>query len=405
MEALPATVDPFDAAGLLDGVAQALGTWDLDSLSAAELHEQAVALTLGVERVQAGIARLLQRWDALGVWTDDGSKAASARLSRETGLSKRAAAGRLSTARSVAQMPVAGPRWLAGELTEDSIKLLTHARGGKRAALFARDEEILVDFCVRLRHQEAARAIHYWIQRADAELNHDGDEPHERFCKLNHTLDGAVSINAVLDPIGGAEVQEALRRIERELYRQDKADGTKRSTAERNADALIEMARRAMATPEGARRPQPLVMIVAGETSMAQVLELSNGAVVRPADVAARLDESMVQSFIYDGAVPLAATTQRTFTGRLRRAIQARDRRCQHPSGCDEPISRCDVDHIHPVADGQPTAPWNGQLLCEVHNRNGRLRNRSPNAPPLDNVRFIHVYNVTMEQLKERLSG
>ena len=66
----------------------------------------------------------------------------------------------------------------------------------------------------------------------------------------------------------------------------------------------------------------------------------------------------------------LSVSNKRSFTGALRRAIEARDRHCRHPSGCDAPAVRCDVDHIVPHADGGPTSQFNGRLECAVHNRN-----------------------------------
>ena len=62
----------------------------------------------------------------------------------------------------------------------------------------------------------------------------------------------------------------------------------------------------------------------------------------------------------------------------LRRAIQVRDRHCQHPSGCDASITHCDVDHRIPHHDGGTTAEANGQLQCEPHNRRSDLHHRQP---------------------------
>ena len=45
-----------------------------------------------------------------------------------------------------------------------------------------------------------------------------------------------------------------------------------------------------------------------------------------------------VETILFDGPFTvIAASTARSFTGRLRRAIEVRDRHCQHPSGCDVP--------------------------------------------------------------------
>lgn len=367
---------------VLHDAADALAACEVDGLPAAELHRQLMALTGAAERLDAGIARLAARWDASGQWADDGSKSAAARLARETGMAFRTAADRLRTARAATQMPYAQQAWLEGRLTEDAVRLLGRARGGGRSELFRRHEEVLVDTCAGLRLAQAERVVRYWMRRADAELGADGATPVERFVHLDVTFRGAVSIDGVLDPVGGAEVQEALRRIERELYRDDQRTNASRTHGERMADAMVEMARRAMSSAPDARRPQPLVTIIAGEASMAQILELSNGAVVHPVDVAPHAARSLVQAFVYSAGIPIRGTAQRTFGGMLRRAIQVRDRRCQHPSGCDEPMTRCDVDHIVPFSQGGPTEPWNGRLLCEVHDRHDELRNRSPDSDP-----------------------
>ncbi|HQV56794.1 MAG TPA: DUF222 domain-containing protein, partial [Ilumatobacteraceae bacterium] len=359
-----ATLDPLDAVGMLDCVADLLEAWDLDRLVPSEMHEQVIGLTRGIDRVKAAMAGLLQRWDASGVWGMDGSKSAAARLSRQTGSSKRTAASQLSLARGLARQPKLGAAWLAGTVSEDVVRLLNAANAGGREALFERDQEMLIANCAGQRYADAVRVVRYWEIRANAQVNPDGDQPVERSARLAETLDGAMSLTAHLDPVGGAEVQEALRRIERDLYRDDQRTGNKRSLDERMADAVVEMARRAMAAPAGARRPSPLVTIIVGDASMRHLLELSNGQIVRPVDVVDHLDDSMVQSFIYDGITPLAASSQRTFKGRLRRAIQVRDRRCQHPSGCDEPMHRCDVDHTIPHTDGGLTDPLNGRLQC-----------------------------------------
>ena len=86
-----------------------------------------------------------------------------------------------------------------------------------------------------------------------------------------------------------------------------------------------------------------------------------------------------MQTFIFDGADHvIAASLSRTFRGMLRRAIQVRDRHCQHPAGCDAPIIDCDVDHIVPHAAGGVTDEPGGQLQCEPHNRHSDLHERAP---------------------------
>ena len=107
--------------------------------------------------------------------------------------------------------------------------------------------------------------------------------------------------------------------------------------------------------------------------------ELASGVVIHPGLIVPHLDRSQVQTFVFDGADKvIAASPQRTFRGMLRRAIQVRDRHCQHPSGCDEPITHCDVDHRVAYTDGGVTAEANGHLECEPHNRKSDLHGRQP---------------------------
>jgi len=89
-----------------------------------------------------------------------------------------------------------------------------------------------------------------------------------------------------------------------------------------------------------------------------------------------------METFLFDGpSVLLTASPQRTFTGKLRSAIQARDRRCQHPSGCTVPATKCDIDHILEWSQGGTTDQFNARCGCPSHNR--RSNKRDPNPTPL----------------------
>jgi hypothetical protein len=122
-----------------------------------------------------------------------------------------------------------------------------------------------------------------------------------------------------------------------------------------------------------------LLCILAGEVTVEHLCELASGVVVAPGQIVPHLGRSQVQTFIFDGADRvIAASPQRTFRGMLRRAVQVRDRHCQHPSGCDAPITHCDVDHRTPHYEGGVTAEANGELECEPHNRKSDLHGRQP---------------------------
>ncbi|WP_108252830.1 HNH endonuclease signature motif containing protein [Planctomonas deserti] len=97
-----------------------------------------------------------------------------------------------------------------------------------------------------------------------------------------------------------------------------------------------------------------------------------------------------------NGRILRLASAERCFTAPQRRAITARDGGCLIP-GCSIPAGWCEVHHVIPAAEGGPTHPDNGVLLCWFHHRtidtSGwaiRMRAGAPEvqAPPwLDHTR------------------
>ncbi|MBI2169115.1 MAG: HNH endonuclease [Actinobacteria bacterium] len=71
---------------------------------------------------------------------------------------------------------------------------------------------------------------------------------------------------------------------------------------------------------------------------------------------------------------------RRLFSGATRRAVEVRDRFCTG-FGCDEPASRCDVDHVVPYAAGGLTVQANGRVACPAHNPGRRKRRARPSGP------------------------
>ncbi len=358
---------------------EAVAAVDPDTFTDEELDQELVALVRLRHRLDALIARRANCWDARGVWRSDGSRAPWARLSRTASVAGGSAKRVLRHGRALASMPATAEAWAVGDISSDHVDLLAGAAGG-RSELFARDEALLVSHCQELTFGQAVKVVQYWCQRADAALDREGSPPPKRSGLRLHTgFDGTVNGDFELDPIDGATVAEALRRIERELYRQDQRDGVTRSRGERMAAALVELAVRAHAAPADGRRPEPLLCILAGEATVEDLCELATGVVIHPSLIVPHLGRSQVQTFIFDGAHRvIAASPQRTFRGMLRRAIQVRDRHCQHPSGCDAPITYCDVDHRVPHNDGGITTEANGELECEPHNRKSDLHGRQP---------------------------
>jgi hypothetical protein len=187
-------------------------------------------------------------------------------------------------------------------------------------------------------------------------------------------------------------VYDQLRRIEEELFAQDWAEAKavwgdqtvtghlSRTPAQRRADALVEMAIRAGASPADGRRPAPLFTVLVGyETLAGRVCELADGKVVTPGSLLPWLNEAYIERVVFDSRSRVIdiGVQRRLFEGARRRAIEVRDRTCFDET-CDLPADQCQVDHIQPWAANGPTRQDNGRLACAFHNR----RRHRPRPPP-----------------------
>ena len=383
----------------LNAAIDTLAALDVDGLSDEELH----AAVIGVQRARGRLGvvtgRLVGRWDARQVWAGDGSRSAAARLSRDTTCSYATAAVELRRARQLRGLPSTAAAVEAGELSLDHLDLLGRANQPHRAGLFARDEAFLVEQCTRLRHAQATRVIAYWCQRADAETNSgdDVDGLADAHLHASTTLGGTVAINGMLDPCGGAVFVNELGRLERELILTDERAGVTRTVTARRAAALVVMAQRS-ATLGGTGRPsRPLFSVLVGDRAFTDLCELANGTVITPHQLAPWLDTADLETVLFDGpATIISVSRQRTFQGALRRAIEVRDRHCQHPSGCDIPAERCDVDHIVPHRHGGTTSQFNGRLECTTHNRRPDRHDHNAHPQPTRPV-------TRLDQIRARL--
>ena len=175
----------------------------------------------------------------------------------------------------------------------------------------------------------------------------------------------------------------ALGRIEDELFAADWAeararlgdgvcaDALGRTPAQRRADALVEMARRAMAVASGARLPEPLFSVLVGyETFAGRICELADGTVLAPGALVDWLGEGWVERMVFDGPdrVQNIGVRRRIFTGATRRAVEVRDREC-FSEFCDTAAEDCQIDHIEPWSAGGLTVDDNGRPACAYHNR------------------------------------
>jgi hypothetical protein len=292
-------------------------------------------------------------------------------------------------ARRLRHMPATRDALAAGEITERHAKTLADLSGSPRKAVssgFGDAEVELVGHAKSLGFDEFQTAVRYWESLVEQDgVEDQAARDHEsRHVHLSETWRGMWVLDGQLDAVGGTELATALRRVEKEMFEADWAaakevhgdkvcvDHLGRTPAQRRADALVELARRAMAAPEHRKDPRPLFVVHLGDDSLKRLCELASGTVIAPGMLVPLLGEAEVERIVYEGdsrKVVDLGRKSRFFGGALLRAIQLRDRRCVHP-GCDIPADDCQADHnITPWAHDGRTDQDNGACRCARHNR------------------------------------
>ena len=259
-----------------------------------------------------------------------------------------------------------------------------------------------MDQARELQFRNFSKTIAYWAQLADpdgaegqAKANHQRRKLH-----LSQSFEGQWFLDGVFDAIGGEILAQALKTIEDELFHADWAEAKarvgeavsdavlRRTPAQRRADALVEMARRSAAVPEGSRLPEPLFSVVVDYESFQRTCELGRGGVTTPGSLIPWLDEAWVQRVVFDGPsrVKNVGVRKRLFTGATRTSVLLRERECFHPY-CDIPACDCQVDHVVPYAEGLTVddngRPRAGSTTGNVSGRRTRHRHEwaSPAGP------------------------
>jgi hypothetical protein len=373
-----------ELAGALDKVCEA----DPATLASGEAIE---VLHRCLARLEAATTRATAAFESSREWEAKGARSASAWMAGRCAMSHGAASRRVRLGRELRHLPVAEAAWSAGHIGAEHVAALAGVRNEVTEAALARDEALLVDKAIALRHASFRRVVTYWAQHADpdgTEAGADANHRNRRF-HLSSSFAGTWVGDMVLDAISGAVVSGEVARVEAELFDADWAEARarlgdaasstdlSRTPAQRRADALVEMARRsATASPDG-RRPEPLFTVLVGYESFAgRICELANAMVVSPGEVARWLDQAWVERVVFDGPSRVidVGVARRAFAGATRRAVQVRDRECFHES-CDIPAEQCQIDHIEPWSAGGATVAANGRPACGHHNRR---RHRPP---------------------------
>ena len=375
------------ATNALDRAADGVLALDGDQLTDDELRGAMVELRRAQSRLAAAVTELTATFDARRAWADDGSRSAADWLSYHAHRPRSQVACDVRVGRRLRTMPHVREAWRAGDISPAHAGALARLAGHPRAgAHFPDGEATLVDHARHLRFDDFERVTRYWLAAADPdgpERDRRRDHDLRRF-SLDVGIDGVGHAAGRFTALGAATVAAALERVEQELFDADLAEARARlgetvtvtdlarTPAQRRHDALVEMAVRATSAPADGKRPAPLVTVMVGyETFAGRVCELARGTAIAPGTVAELLadDATLIERAVFDSPDHLLElSAARTFRGTLRRLLDIRRRRCEHPT-CHVPAHRCQGDHVIPWSAGGETSQANGRLQCGPHNR------------------------------------
>jgi hypothetical protein len=285
---------------------------------------------------------------------------------------------RVETARRLSVMAATDQALAAGELSYAHARLVTAAVAELAEAagveVAAGAEAPLLDTAMpvdpaRLRREiaHARHALAPEVAFAAAQESYG-----RRRLSVSETFDGAVVVDGVLDPEGGAVLLSALTPLAAPAGPDDA-----RTALQRRADALVELCRRRLDAgdlPEtGGERPHLSVVVDLDTLERRQPARAAELAWTGPVcgETARRLacDASITRVITAGRSEPLdVGRRTRVIPPAIRTALTVRDGGCAHPS-CDRPPVWTDAHHLRHWADGGPTSLDNLILLCRRHHR------------------------------------
>lgn len=359
---------------------------------------EAIAMLVEADWLRAEAVARLVRYDAADMHVVQGFVSPERHLAYRADLSNRDASNMQRVVRFCAKHAMTLTAWQSGRLSFGHVQALQLAARGIDALYTEHEAKLLDEVEGRDVDQFTAR-VRAWRWRvapdkgeADAEKAFDG-----RSLTMQQDLFGCSKGQFQLCPVGTETLAAAL------ATRPDSTAGPlePRSLAQRNADALIDMAdcylnggvpgdgeaeNDSTERSDGGFSPEPTgarmgmgrnvdaVIDIRSLTGDQNVdpewirTEFARTGVVPPTVLEQFMCDASWRGLIMDGpsiALDYTTATPDIAPG-LRRAIQRRDRCCQF-EGCDRSWMWCDVHHLVPKGRDGPTAERNLALVCRFH--------------------------------------
>ena len=321
---------------------------------------------------------MLRDFDAQKGW-NNGFLSCAHWLNWRTGIDLGAAREKVRVARALPGLPLISNALQRGAVSYAKVRAITRVATPET-------EQKFLDVALAGTASHVDRIVSGWrrVDRVIAAKQADA-----RYLSRHLTTwiddDGMVVLRGRLTPEIGAVVLRALNAASDQLFREAKqAPNPGGLVAEvdarqRKADALGRLAEVALAADLDAGTAGDRFQVVlhvdatshadAGDVPFDSALEVDDTAVHVSAETSTRLacDAAVVRmQHDAEGQILDVGRKTRTIPSAIRRALSARDTRCQFP-GCS--ARRCDAHHIEHWMDGGPTSLDNLVLLCRRHHR------------------------------------
>ena len=383
----------------------------IDSLTPVERIARLGDVERELRRLEAEAAVLVRAVERDGAFRTDGHVSVGGFLRGELRWSPQQVTARRRLGVLVTEVPSVIEHLHAGAIGVAQAHAFGRAAANPRCGGQLADHlDILLRNARVLSFEQFKLCIDRWERLADADgANRDAQANHDnRRFGLTH-FDGVGMVSGQCGGLDYIELHEILQRYRHAEWLADWDWATThygadlasamlpRTDAQRSWDALMRMARDAVATPAGAQPPEPVVNLAMSGTHAEQQLtrmglipdpdtstqprltdqpfnewrcETTNGIALSPFEVAQAMLHGRVRRVVFDsaGVVINFVRLQRLFDGPARTAVLMQNPTCVHP-GCNRPASTCQADHLTDWQHGGTTNQTNGAPLCPRHNR------------------------------------
>ena len=211
----------------------------IEGLTTHALGEDLVEIGRAIDRLEAERLRRLHRFDAEHGGYADGGGTTMSWLRRACGMTVRAAAYRVHLARTLGQMPATLDSARTGRASFTNVAMIAHLAGDVGVEQVAPYEDVLVEAAESFEPRQMrtlTQATRLYID-PDGVLADDNHAHERRWFNCDQTYGGVFMVSGQLDAEGGALLKAAIDALSHGMSR-----GEKRSPAQRQADALVDMA-------------------------------------------------------------------------------------------------------------------------------------------------------------------